>query len=85
MNQEIIETIRETLYLTADQINENTLIEEIAKDSMDIVELVAVLGSQYKVAFQPEKMAHIKTVGDVIKYVTENMDTSDSSDPLKSF
>jgi acyl carrier protein len=85
MKKEIIETIRTTLYLKPDQINEQTPLEKIAKDSMDIVELVAVLSDKYSVAIEPSKMNHIKTIGDVVEYVLRNKGSKSSRASIESF
>ena len=85
MKKEIIETIRTTLYLKPDQINEQTPLEKIAKDSMDIVELIAVLSDKYSVAIEPSKMNHIKTIGDVVKYVLKNKSNKSSRPPIETF
>lgn len=85
MKKEIIETIQTTLYLKPDQINEQTPLEKIAKDSMDIVELVAVLSDKYSVAIEPSKMNHIKTIGDVVEFVLRNKRSKSSRPPIESF
>lgn len=85
MKKEVIETIRTTLYLKPDQVKDNTLLEEIAKDSMDIVELVAVLSDKYKVTIEPSKMSQIKTVADIVDYVIQNKGSKDSGLPIESF
>jgi acyl carrier protein len=85
MKKEIIETIRTTFYLKPDQINEQTLLEKIVKDSMDVVELVAVLSDKYKVAIEPSKMNHIKTVGDIVEYVLRNKGNKGSRSSIESF
>ena len=85
MKDEIIETIRTTLYLKPEQISEATLLEKIAKDSMDIVELVAVLSDKYKVSIEPSKMNHIKTVGHIVDYVIQNKGNRGNKSPIESF
>jgi acyl carrier protein len=85
MKEEIIETIRNTFYLKLERVTDTTLFEEIAKDSMDIVELVAVLSDEYKVAIEPSKMNHIKTVGDIVEYVIQNKGTRTGNTPMESF
>ncbi len=85
MKKEIIETIRTTLYLKPDQINEQTPLEKIAKDSMDIVELIAVLSDKYSVAIEPSKMNHIKTIEDIVKYVLDNKGDKTSRPPIETF
>ncbi|MEX0909833.1 MAG: acyl carrier protein [Candidatus Paceibacterota bacterium] len=85
MKEEIIETVRTTLYLKPDQVSEDTLLEKIAKDSMDIVELIAVLSDKYKVSIEPSKMNHIKTVGDIVDYIIHNEGSSSNKSPIESF
>lgn len=85
MKDEIIETIRTTLSLTPSEVNEATPLEQVARDSMDIVELVAVLGDRYKVAIEPAKMNHIKTVGDIVAYVIANKGSALGKQPLESY
>ena len=72
MREEIIETIRKALYLKPDQVNNQTLIDDVAKDSMDMIELVAILSEKYNIAIEPNKMNHIKTIEDFVNYVLEN-------------
>mgnify|MGYP001618357659 CR=1 FL=1 len=84
MKEDIISTIRETLS-SGKNISEATPIEEIAKGSMDIVELVAVLKNKYNLSIQPSEMNHIKTVGDIVKYVQTHKDSGISKSPLESF
>ncbi len=85
MKDEIIETIRTTLYKKPNQVSYSTLLEEIAKDSMDIVELIAVLSDKYKVSIEPSKMNHIKTVGDIVDYVIQNKGSGKNKPPIESF
>lgn len=85
MKEEIIKTIRETLYLKEGQISDSTQIESIAKDSMDIVELIAVLSNKYRVAINPAQMNHIKTVADIVEYVTSHENTIKDTDPMNRF
>jgi acyl carrier protein len=69
MEEKVIEAIRGALALREDQIDAKTPIEEIARDSMDIVELIAVLSSEFGVAVIPKELDKIKTVEDVVGYV----------------
>jgi acyl carrier protein len=73
MKEEIIETIRETLYLKKDQISGSSKIEDVAMESMDLVELVAVLSNKYKISINPIELNEIKTVDDIVKYVIDHM------------
>lgn len=85
MRDQIIETIRQTLAVAANDITEATPIRAIAKDSMDVVELIAVLNSTYHVAVKPDQLAQVKTVGDVVAYVLRHRDTAPADGSLRAF
>lgn len=85
MKQDIIATIRATLYLPEDTVDEATKIEAIAKDSMDVVELIAVLSSKYQVRIEPSKMNNIETVGDIVEYISDNQGNSQGTPSIESF
>ncbi len=72
MKSEIIKIIREILYLGKKKIDEQTILEELIVNSMDVIELIAVLSSKYKIKVDPKKMNNIKTVGNLIEYVEKN-------------
>ena len=85
MNNEILETIREVFPSKKGEITESTPVEKIAKDSMEIVELVAVLRNKYDLSIQPAEMNRIKTIGDVIKYVESHKGMAKGKSPFDSF
>jgi|GEM_PF-1769279 len=85
MKEEIKELIRATLYLKPDQVTDGTLLKEIARDSMDIVELVAVLTETYKIAFEPKKMNNVHTVGDIVEYVIQNKGSGSGRPSIETF
>ncbi len=72
MKEEIIKIITETLYLGSKKIDENTVLDKIIVNSMDVIELIAVLSSKYKIKVEPKEMNNIKTVGDLVKYIEKN-------------
>lgn len=82
---EIIELIRTTLLLPPNQLDESTKLESVIKDSMDIVELIAVLSDKYKVAIDPGKMKDISTIGDIAEYVEQNKNTKGQGSPMETF
>ena len=82
---DILETIRTTLYLAPGRVNVTMPIEEVVNDSMDVVELIAVLGETYQVSIEPSKMNHIKTIGDIIAYVLANQGTAEGRAGMAAF
>mgnify|MGYP001605990982 CR=1 FL=1 len=85
MKQEIINIIREILYIKEGRINEKTILEEVIKDSMQVIELIAVLSNKYKLTIDPQEMGKIKTVGDLIDYVNKKKNSRKGGEPLDSF
>jgi acyl carrier protein len=69
VSDDVIETIRETLSIKEGKISLRTPIQKIVRDSIDMVELVAVLSDRYQVVIEPDALRRIKTVGDIDRYV----------------
>ena len=69
MSDDLIETLRETLSIKEGEISLRTPISKIVRDSIDMVELVAVLSDRYQIAVDPDELRRIKTVGDIARYV----------------
>jgi len=69
MSDDLLETIRETLSIREGEISLRTAITKIVRDSIDMVELVAVLSDRYQIAIDPDELRRIKTVGDIARYV----------------
>ena len=69
MSDDLLEMIRETLSVKEGEISLRTPISKIVRDSIDMVELVAVLSDRYQIAIDPDELRRIKTVGDIARYV----------------
>jgi len=69
MSDDLLETIRETRSIREGEISLRTPITKIVRDSIDMVELVAVLSDRYQIAIDPDELRRIKTVGDIARYV----------------
>jgi acyl carrier protein len=80
VNDELLETIRETLSIKEGEISLRTPISKIIRDSIDMVELVAVLSDRYQIAIEPDELRGIKTVGDIARYVTAHRGEAAGSD-----
>ena len=72
MREDIIKIISRELVEQVDNISENTKIEDIAKDSLDVVGLVAALSGEYDIKIKPEDLSGIKTVGDIISFIEKH-------------
>ena len=69
MSDDLLETIRETLSIREGDISLRTPITKIVRDSIDMVELVAVLSDRYQIAIDADELRRIKTVGDIARYI----------------
>ena len=69
MSDDLLETIRETLSIKEGDISLRTPVSKVIRDSIDMVELVAVLSDRYQIAVDPDELRRIKTVGDIARYV----------------
>ena len=53
-----------------------SFIEDLGADSLDIVELIMTMEEEFDLDIPDEDAEKIKTVGDVIKYITSKTSTS---------
>ncbi len=85
MRRQVIEVIRETFPFDQGQIEEGTRLSEFIRDSIDAVELVAVLTTEYTVRIDPADLQQVQTVADVVGYVERRSGVSPVHQPLESF
>ncbi|TMQ48774.1 MAG: acyl carrier protein [Candidatus Eisenbacteria bacterium] len=71
MRGEILETVRGVFYASGKTVSEQSVIEDLASDSIDLVELMAVLTNRYRVRIEPDELLRIRTVGDIVDFVLE--------------
>lgn len=65
--------IVDQLGVSADQVKpEATFVEDLAADSLDIVELVMSIEEEFDLQIADEEAEHIVTVNDVITYIKNN-------------
>ena len=70
MFEKVKEIIVDTLSCEEDLVTmEATLAEDLGADSLDAVELNMALEDGIGVSIPDEKMAEMKTVGDIVKYL----------------
>jgi acyl carrier protein len=69
VSDDLLEILRETLSIKEGEISLRTPITKIIRDSIDMVELVAVLSDRYQIAIDPDELRRIETVGDIARYV----------------
>jgi len=66
--------IVDQLGVEEDDVNEDAaFVDDLGADSLDIVELVMALEEEFGVSIPDEQAEKIKTVGDAVDFITENV------------
>jgi acyl carrier protein len=84
MNHEIAGTI---IRLSAEQVEADVAevtpathyVNDLNYDSLDVIDLSMKVEDQLHVTIPDDRMTELKTVGDVIEYVTENLSDGEGS------
>ena len=75
LEDKVKEIIVEQLGVNADQVTQDaSFIEDLGADSLDTVELVMAFEEEFGVDIPDEDAEQMRTVGDAIKYLMEQMD-----------
>ena len=70
MFEDVKKVIAEQLSVDEDKITMDTsLVEDLKADSLDIVEMVMELESEFDVEIPDDELAQMKTVKDVVDYI----------------
>ncbi|MBQ2661992.1 MAG: acyl carrier protein [Clostridia bacterium] len=74
MNFESVrDAIAQQLDLAPESITkESRLIEDLKADSLDVVELIMDLEQKYNIEIPDDELPNIKTVGDIVDFITKN-------------
>ena len=68
------EVVVDQLSVEEDDITEDaSFVDDLGADSLDIVELVMALEEQFGVSIPDEQAEKIKTVGDAVSFISENV------------
>ena len=74
ITREKILTQLKSFHIPEDRITLSTLVmEELHADSLDIVELLAMIEDRYGLYIPDEVLIEMRTVGEVVAYVEENI------------
>lgn len=65
--------IVEQLDVDGEKVTMTTTFEDIDADSLDVVELVMALEEEFGIEIADEEVEKIKTVGDIVKYIEDNI------------
>lgn len=53
---------------------EASITDDLGADSLDIVDLVMSLEEEFDLEIPDDQVENIKTVGDIVKYIEDNVD-----------
>ncbi|MDD6237235.1 MAG: acyl carrier protein [Clostridiales bacterium] len=53
---------------------EASITDDLGADSLDIVDLVMSLEEEFDLEIPDDQVENIKTVGDIVKYIEDNID-----------
>lgn len=85
MEHDVATIISETLHVPGSALSMQTRITDLVQDSLDIVELIAVLSSTYGLDIDSSHLAGMRTVGDIVRYVTAHARRGRKRERLKTF
>ena len=72
--EKLKEIIHEQLGVDVGRIDENSdIVKDIGADSLDIVEMLMNVESEWGVTIDDEDIASVKTVGDVIRCIEKKL------------
>ena len=72
--EKVRELICEQLELDEDRITMDTdIMDDLEADSLDIVDLIMSLEDEYGIEMPDEEVENIKTIGDVVRYIEDNI------------
>lgn len=72
LQKEVIGLIIDIFGLENENIFGDSKVEKLAKDSLDLMELMAVLSDRYKIPIKPSELEKLVTIDDVVEYISEN-------------
>ena len=75
IEQKVKEIIVDQLSVNEEQVTiEARFIDDLGADSLDTVELVMAFEEEFGIEVPDEEAEKLQTVGDVVKYISENKD-----------
>lgn len=68
--EKVQKLISEQLGIDSQEINlESSFVDDLGADSLDIVELIMALETEFDLEIPDEEAEKVKTVGDVVEYI----------------
>lgn len=74
IKEKVLKIVAEELNLSEDKVTlDARLAEDLGADSLDAVELIMALEDEFDIQISDEAAQSIKTIGDIITYLEENL------------
>lgn len=70
--EKVVAIVAEQLGISTEDISAETTLEDLNADSLDVVEVIMALESEYHMEIPDEDAEKIKTVGALAEYVQNN-------------
>ena len=70
--EKVVAIVAEQLGISTDDITAETTLEDLNADSLDVVEVIMALESEFPMEIPDEDAEKIKTVGALAEYVQNN-------------
>ncbi len=72
IKKDVVAVIAEQLGVDISEVTESkSFIEDLNADSLDLTELIMTLEDKFEISISEEQAEKLKTVGDVISFVTK--------------
>ncbi len=74
VEERVIETVCEHLAVSKDQVKRETnFTDDLGADSLDLVELMMELETEFEIQIPDEEAERIKTVGEAVDYIERQL------------
>lgn len=79
--EKVFKVIVEELSCKADEVKPEAVItDDLGADSLDVVEIVMNIESEFDLTISDEDVPNLKTVGDISNYICHRLDIKDEGD-----
>lgn len=73
MFEKIKEILADQLHIDAEKITmESDIVKDLGADSLDVIELLMNLESEFDITVEDDQQQALKTVGDIVNYIEKN-------------
>lgn len=85
MEADVIAKISETLGVKETDLTVDTKIVDIIQGSLDMVEIMAVLSTEFNAEIKSADLGAVGTIGDLVDYIKTHPNQPASAQPLDRF